>query len=46
MTMNEFYQACHEHAVYPSIALESEAVQEALRQRDDEEVHRLLAEEF
>lgn len=46
MTRPEFIQACVDHAVDPTIALESDAVQEALRQRDDEEVHRLLAEEF
>lgn len=46
MTKNEFIEACVEHAVIPSVALENDAVQDALKRRDDEEVHRLLAEEF
>lgn len=46
MTRPEFIQACVDHAVDPTIALESDKLQDALKARDDEEVHRILAEEF
>jgi hypothetical protein len=46
MTYTEFLQACNERLIYKSVAVENERVREALQKRDDQEVLRLLDEEF
>jgi hypothetical protein len=46
MTRLEFLALCGEYNVDPAVALENEAVVEALRQRDAAEVERVLREEF
>ena len=46
MTANMFAWLCTDSAVDPEIALENEAIREALAARDDDEVKRILLEEF
>lgn len=46
MTQNQFLALCMKYAIDPSLALESEALCEALRDRDTNEVERILREEF
>jgi len=46
MTQPQFIELCERYTVAPSIALESEELREALAQRDDSEVERILSEEF
>ena len=46
MTSTEFMALCGLHKVDVGIALENEAVKEALLKRDDELVEKLLTEEF
>ena len=46
MTQNQFLALCLERAIDPSIALESEAVREALRARDTAAVIAALDSEF
>lgn len=46
MTRNEFVAACEAALIAPAVALESEAIREALAARDDSEVRRLLREEI
>ena len=46
MTKLEFILECNELLIDPAIALENEQVVEALKNRDDDEVKRLLMEEF
>jgi hypothetical protein len=46
MTQNQFNQLCAEHTIDPSIALENEALCEALQERNDPEVIRIINEEF
>ena len=46
MTSTEFMALCELHTVNLWIALENEAVKEALLNRDDELVEKLLTEEF
>ena len=44
MTQNEFLRICLQHNVTPAVALENDAIREALLQRDDALVQRLLLE--
>lgn len=46
MTMKEFVALCEQHTIDPRIALENENLVEALEARDDDEVKRILKEEF
>jgi hypothetical protein len=46
MTKPQFIELCERYTVAPSITLESEELREALAQRDDSEVERILSEEF
>ena len=46
MSQNRFVELCCENCVLPEIALENEKIVEALRERDDKEVERLIREEF
>jgi hypothetical protein len=46
MTANEFTAECANRAIDPGIATENSDIQNALRQRDDIEVIRLLNEKF
>lgn len=46
MTKHEFVTACLMHNIHPSIVDENEALQDALRNRDDAEVLRILEEEY
>ena len=46
MTKFSFQALCAHYGVHPDIALENEALVDALRARDDQEVERILKEEF
>ena len=46
MTYAEFIEECNKRTIYKSVAVENEKIKEALRNRDDEEVKRLLDTEF
>ena len=46
MTETKFMALCGEHLIEPSIALENEALKEALLRRDDKLVLRILQEDF
>ena len=46
MTELEFMALCGEHLIEPSIALENEALKEALLKRNDELVETILKEDF
>ena len=46
MSELEFMALCGEHLIEPSIALENEALKEALLWRDDELVEAILKEDF
>lgn len=46
MTEMEFVALCDKYTIYPSIALENEAVKEALLRRDDALVERILRFDF
>ena len=46
MTATKFMALCVFHTVDVGVALENEAVKEALLNRDDELVEKLLTEEF
>ena len=46
MTRLEFMALCGEHGIEPAIALENDAIIEALQSRDDKMVVKLLTEEF
>ena len=46
MTELEFMTLCGEHLIEPSIALENEALKEALLKRNDELVEAILQEDF
>ena len=46
MTELEFMALCGEHLIHPSIALENEALKEALLKHNDELVEAILQEDF
>lgn len=46
MTKHEFHALCLEYTIPTGLALENDDVRQALRDRDDAEVRRLLEEEF
>ena len=46
MTETKFMALCGEHLIEPSIALENEALKEALLKRNDKLVEAILQEDF
>ena len=46
MTQNDFLTLCLEHNLTPELALENDDLLQALRQRDDAEVQRIIEQEF
>jgi len=46
MTKFEFVALCNENLIYPGIALEDENIVNALKNKDDELVKKLILEEF
>ena len=46
MTQTDFSTLCLEHNLTPDIALENDEVVQALRERDDAEVCRIIEQEF
>ena len=46
MTKNDFLNSCLHFSVSPEIALENEDLVEALRNKQDDEVMRILLEDF
>ena len=46
MTRDEFNEACKEVLVAPPVALENDDLRAALEAKDDDEVRRILREEF
>lgn len=42
----EFVLLCYENLIYPHIALENENIVQALKNRDDKLVRKLILEEF
>jgi len=46
MTMHDFYLECAARTIAPSIALENDELVTALAERNDDEVIRILDEEF
>lgn len=46
MTQSKFISLCNEHHVAPEIALENDDLVQALKDKNDTEVERILMEEF
>lgn len=46
MSKFEFLALCEQYTIEPSLALENPLIVEALRERDDDEVERVLREEY
>ena len=46
MTQTEFLTLCLKHNLTPELALENDEVVQALRERDDAEVCRIIEQEF
>ena len=46
MTQTEFLTLCLQHNLTPELALENDEVVQALRERDDAEVCRIIEQEF
>jgi hypothetical protein len=46
MTQNQFIALCSEHNIHPRIALANDDLQKALKERDDDQVIEILANEF
>jgi hypothetical protein len=46
MTYAEFIQECSLRTIHASVALDDERIKAALKARDDEQVKKLLDEEF
>ena len=46
MSKMNFVNLCEQHGIAPDIALENEALCDALRARDDKEAVRILIEDF
>lgn len=46
MTSDRFAELCEKYSVHPAVALENVQIQQALANRDDAEVERILREEF
>jgi len=46
MTQTDFLTLCLEHNLSPDVALENDDLVQALKERDDVEVQRIIEEEF
>jgi hypothetical protein len=46
MTQTEFITLCLEHNLQPELALENDELVQALRERDDATVNRIIENEF
>jgi len=46
MTQTDFLTLCLEHNLSPDVALENDDLVQALKQRDDAEVQRIIEQEF
>jgi len=46
MTQTDFLTLCLKHNLTPDIALENDDLLQALRERDDAEVQRIIEQEF
>lgn len=46
MTQNQFANECAQRTIDPAVALENDELCDALRERDDEAVIRILDEQF
>lgn len=46
MTQTDFLTLCLEHNITPDIALENDDLVQALREKDDAEVCRIIEQEF
>lgn len=46
MTKFEFVTLCNENLIYPSIALENQNIVQALKNKNDKLVRKLILEEF
>jgi hypothetical protein len=46
MTKFEFVTLCNENLIYPAIALENENIVQALKNKNDKLVRKLILEEF
>lgn len=46
MTQTDFLTLCLEHNLSPDVALENDDLVQALKQRDDAEVQRIIEKEF
>ena len=46
MTQTDFLTLCLEHNLTPELALENDELVQALRERDDTEVQRIIEQEF
>ena len=46
MTQSNFIALCNEYYINPSLALENDNLVDALQNKDDVEVQRILLEEF
>lgn len=46
MTQSTFNSLCQQAGIDPAIALENDAIRQALRARNDAQVRRLLEQEF
>ena len=46
MTVSQFHQECLARLIDTGVALENETLRDALKRRDDDEVMRILDEEF
>jgi hypothetical protein len=46
MSFSEFVEECEKRTIFPGVALENDNVREALEQRDDERVRKVLDTEF
>ena len=46
MTQTDFLTLCLEHNLNPDIALENDELVQALRERNDAEVNRIIEQEF
>jgi hypothetical protein len=46
MTQTDFLTLCLQHNLIPELALENDELVQALRDRDDAEVNRIIEQEF
>ena len=46
MTMNKFIEICNKYTITPEIALENENILEALKNKEYENIEKLICQEF